>query len=213
MPEPAVARSSTATDPGVSLVRPKAVEAPITPAPTMRTSGAPAVMCPPSTGQTPGSSLRTPAPAAPAQLCEHPASGVQAGGAGHTAPGMRAGAAQVQPVYRGGVPSPPGHRPHMKQLVDPDVAMEDVALGQRVSPLEVERSEHLPCDYRARHVRGRLGDPRQDLVAKLVGAPVPVTLREAVRHVLHKAGHHVPAFRGKRAVDVRGDHAVHEELG
>src|SRR5215469_8323423 len=127
MPEPAVARSSTVTDPALSLVRPKAVEVPVTPAPTIRKSGAPIVTCVPSTGRSPG----TPASAAArAQMRQYPAGGVIAGGAGHAAAGMRARSAQVQPVHRRGVPGPPGHRPHVEELVDPDIAMEDVAFSQ-----------------------------------------------------------------------------------
>src|SRR5215469_13429822 len=65
--------------------------------------------------------------------------------------------------------------------------MENVAFGQRVGPLEVERREHVSCDYGLGHIRGGLGDPRQDLVAELAGPAVPVSLSEPIGHVLHEA--------------------------
>ena len=89
----------------------------------------------------------------PFQVGQHPVGRVVAGGTGDPAARMRARAAQVQPAHRGGVPRPARHRPHVEQLVRLDVAVEDVALGEPVGPLQVERGEHLAGDHGTGHVR------------------------------------------------------------
>jgi hypothetical protein len=56
----------------------------------------------------------------------------------------------------------------VEQLVRADVAVEDVAFGEAVLALQVERGQHLPGDHRRGHVRRELADPGQDPVAQLV---------------------------------------------
>jgi len=41
----------------------------------------------------------------------------------------------------------------VEQLVNPDVTVKDIALGQRVGSLEIQRRQHLPCHHGARKVR------------------------------------------------------------
>src|SRR5258708_2311779 len=158
MPEPAEARSSTVTEPVPSLVRSKAVAAPMTPAPTMSTSAAALIGAPPAR-------CSSAAPAADAQVSENLARRVVARRAGHPAARVRPRAAQEQAVDRSRIPRPAGYRPHVEQLVEPDVAVEDVALGQPVRALQVQRRQDLASDDGGRHVRGERADPREPLVA------------------------------------------------
>ena len=137
---------------------------------------------------------------------------VVAGRPGHAAARVGTRAAQVQAPDRGGVPGPARHRPHVEQLAGRDVAVEDVALGQPVVALQVQRGEHLPGQHRRGHTRRELRDPGQDPVAELVPPAVPGPLGQPVGHVLDEARHDVPAFGGQRGVHGGGHHAVHEQL-
>ena len=69
----------------------------------------------------------------------------------------------------------------MEELVEPDVAVEDVPLGQAVCALKVKRRENLPGHDGTGHVRRERADPRDDLVAQFVPALIPGAFREAVR--------------------------------
>ena len=64
-------------------------------------------------------------------------------------PGMRARAAL--PVARGSACGtwPTRHRPQEEELVQRELALEDVALGEPGDALDVGRREHLPVQDRA----------------------------------------------------------------
>src|SRR5262245_53652909 len=194
-------RSTTSTRPARRLARWKAMEAPVTPAPMTRKSAVRAA---------PGMGARSTSSAPPVR--EDLARRVVARRAGDAAPRMCAGAAEVEPVHRRAVARPARDRAHEEELVQHQVAVEDVPLGEPGGALQVERSEHVPGLDRARDVRRVTADRLDDLVAEAIASLVPAPLREAVGDVLHEAGHDVLA-RGREApVDVRRNHAVDPEL-
>src|SRR5262245_53186527 len=79
--------------------------------------------------------------------------GVRARAAGDAAARMRAGAAQIQPSDWRRVLRPAEHGPHRVELIERVLALEDVAAGEPVLPFEVQRSEHLASEDRARNSR------------------------------------------------------------
>src|SRR5258706_14940168 len=66
------------------------------------------------------------------------------------APRVRPRAAQVEAAHGRAVLRPAGHRAHEEELVEGEVAVEDVALGQAVGALEIEGGQHLPGEDGAR---------------------------------------------------------------
>ena len=71
---------------------------------------------------------------------------------------MRSRAAQVEAVHRRAVACPAGQGPHEEELIQAQVTVEDIALGQAVDALEVERGQDLAGDHRGRDVRCVLAD-------------------------------------------------------
>src|SRR5438309_3000799 len=89
-------------------------------------------------------------------VLEHRARGIMTWRSGHAAARMRARAAQVQTLERHPVIGRTNHRPGAEQLIEPHLAMEDVAADQTEAALEIERRMDLPADHRrgkARRVR------------------------------------------------------------
>ena len=73
---------------------------------------------------------------------------------------------------------PVGHRPEEEQLLERELALEDVALGQADDALDVRRREHLAVEDRALQVRRVLGERVDDRVAeRLALASVQPPLR------------------------------------
>ena len=60
----------------------------------------------------------------------------------------------------------PGHRPVEEQLLQRELALEDVALGQAERLLDVQRRQHLPVQDHVADVRGVLGDRVDHRVAE-----------------------------------------------
>ena len=114
-------------------------------------------------------------------------------------PGMGARAAQVEALDRRAVARPAGHRPHEEELLQGQVAVEDVALGQAEPALEVERRQDLRRLAPRRHV-GRVfarssrsrGRPSSSRHASQVPSPQPVRARTA-RSRSSRAGPAAPA--------------------
>ena len=125
---------------------------------------------------------------------------------------MRSRTAQVEAGDGRAVARPPRHWAHEEELLEGQVAVEDVALGEPVGALEVERSQDLTSHHCPRHVGRVLGDLPQDEVAQTLALRIPVAFAQAIRHVLHEAGHHVAAGRGQARIHVRRHDAVDPEL-
>src|SRR5262245_13106192 len=132
--------SRTSTRPGLRCARWKAIEAPTTPAPMTMMS---AVLAPARMG-TPSSAPEIP---------EHLVRGVVARGPRHAAARMRARAAEIEVAHGSAVARPARNRTHEEELLEHQVAVEDVPLGEAVGALEIEGGEHLPGLDRGRDVR------------------------------------------------------------
>src|SRR3954464_1768311 len=88
------------------------------------------------------------APAPETTVAEHPARGIVARRSGDAAAGMRAGAAQIKAFERHSVIRRADHRPRAEQLIEPHLAVEDVAADQPEAPFEIERRMDLPAKHR-----------------------------------------------------------------
>src|SRR3954449_8256112 len=109
----------------------------------------------------------------PALVVEDALGGVVPAGGHHAAARVRARAAQVETLDGRRVLGERRRRPHERHLVEPLLALEDVAAEQAEDPLEVRRGEHLVVDDRVLYVR-RHGPQR-------VQALLPVALARALR--------------------------------
>ena len=83
---------------------------------------------------------------------------VPPGRAHDSAAGMRRRAAHVEAADRRAVLRPAGRGAQEEQLLERQLALEDVAFGQAPLALEVERREHLAVQDDVADVRRVLGD-------------------------------------------------------
>ena len=103
---------------------------------------------------------------------------------------------------------PAGHRPVDEQLLERQLALEDVALGETHGALDVERRQHLAVQDQAPDVRRPFGEGVDDGVAEGLALLVPGALGQLVRRVLDEAAHDVLAGRRHARVDQGGDDHV-----
>src|SRR6266568_1382777 len=199
-PCPASPLSITITRPALRRARWKAIEAPMTPAPRMTMSAVRVSLT--------SCSRFSLVPEVPEDLV----GGVVPRRAGHPAAGMGARAAQVEPADGRAVLRPPRDRAHEEELLQRQVAVEDVPLGEAVGALEVERRQDLPRLDRPRHVRRVPPDDLHHAVAEELAVLVPGPLPQPVRDVLHEAGQDLLAPRGQRVVHGRGQDAVDPQI-
>src|SRR4029079_19094903 len=82
-------------------------------------------------------------------------------------------AAQPQVLDRGPEPRPAGHRPAEEELLERELALEDVALGQAGRAVDVERGHDLAIEATRLQVRRELGDPIDDGIAECLALEVP----------------------------------------
>ena len=92
--------------------------------------------------------------------------GVPPGRAHDAAAGMRRRSAHVEVAHRRLVLRPARRRPQEEQLLERQLALEDVAFGQAEVALDVERRQHLPVQDDVLDVRRVLGDRVDDGVAE-----------------------------------------------
>ena len=130
----------------------------------------------------------------------------------HAAARMRAGAAEIERADRRRVTRMARQRAHEEELVGPQVAVEDVALGDAEDVLEIERRVEPRGDQRRLDRRHEARDLLQELALEPLALEAPVGARQPVRQVLHEAGHHVAAARRERVVEQRGHEAVDPEF-
>src|SRR5262249_2410150 len=98
---------------------------------------------------------------------------------------MRAGAAQIEILDRRRGAGPREERTADEQLIERQLAVEDVAAGEAVVALEVERRDHLARDDRRGEAGGEpLDRPRRGR-AEAVALGVPRRAAQMVRRVLH----------------------------
>ena len=98
--------------------------------------------------------------------------GDAARGAHEAAAGMGRRAAHPQAVHRRAVAGPAGHGPVEEELLERQLALEDVALGEADPLLDVERREHLLADDQVADVRSPLGQRVDHGVAERLPALV-----------------------------------------
>ena len=96
-------------------------------------------------------------------------------------PGMRRRAAHVEAADRRAVLRPARRRPQEEELLERELALEDVALRQPEHALDVERRQHLPVQDPLADVRRVDGDRVDDGVAERLALVVPVALLQVVR--------------------------------
>src|SRR6476660_4704393 len=114
-----------------------------------------------------------PSPEAP--VVKHCASSIVPRRSGHAAAGMCARPAQVEALERHPIVGSADHRAGAEQLVEPHLAVEDVAADQAEAALQVERRMNLPTEDGLGEA-GRMGvNGRDDLVCRLLALFVPAT--------------------------------------
>src|SRR6185369_456901 len=126
-------------------------------------------------------------------------------------PAARVGrrAAQPEVTDRRLEPRVAGHRTVEEELLERQLALEDVALGQPGRPFDIERGLNVAVKDDVADVRGELGDPVDDGVTERLALviPRPELGRQLVRRVLDEAADDVLAGRRHRRVDQgRDDH-------
>src|SRR4029077_3460582 len=92
---------------------------------------------------------------------------------GNASAWMRPRAAQVESFDRCAILRPSWHRPHEKQLVQRKIAVKDITFRQSVGALQIKRRERMPCEDRARDIRGIFPNCAYDPVAQQFAMVVP----------------------------------------
>src|SRR6476646_8332985 len=114
-----------------------------------------------------------PSPEAP--VPQHCAGGIMPRRTGYPAAGMCARPAQVEALERHPIVGSANHRAGAEQLVEPHLAVEDVASDQAEAALQVERRMNLPTEDGLGEA-GRMGvNGRDDLVCRLLALLVPTS--------------------------------------
>src|SRR6185295_12096376 len=106
---------------------------------------------------------------------------------------MRRRAAHVETVDRRLVLRPSWSRTQEEQLLQCQLALEDIAFRQSPLALEIQRRHHLTMQDGVAHVGRVLGKGVDDDVAEGLALGVPRAVDQMIRSVLHEAGHHVLA--------------------
>src|SRR5688572_21383521 len=131
------------------------------------------------------------------------------GGAHDAAPGMRPRTALPVALDRRPVLRPRRRWPEEKELMQRELALEDVPLGQPGNALDVGRREHLAVPDDGPDVRRvaleRVDHRVTERLTLLVGPPTG----DPVGRVLYEYAHDVLAWRRHPGVDHRRDHDVH----
>src|SRR5437764_2619300 len=115
------------------------------------------------------------------------------GSAHDAAAGVRGRAAHIKVLHRRAVLRPSRDRTQEEQLLERELALEDVSFGQSELAFQVERRDHLASTDDALDVGRVFGDGVDDGVAEGFFLFVPGAFFQFVRRVLHKAGHDVLA--------------------
>ena len=119
---------------------------------------------------------------------------------------MRARAAQEQPSNRRRVARPAGDRTQAEQLVQAQIAVEDVAAGEPIVAFEIERRERVDVLHGAADVwRVLLEQPERTIDECRPRGLVPGRANQAVWRVLGEDRHDVLPVRRERWVVRRRD--------
>jgi len=107
---------------------------------------------------------------------------------------------------------PPRHRTHKEELLQPQVAVKNVAFGQSIGSFQVERRQDLPRQDRARNIGRVLRNLLQYAISQKFALLVPVSFTQFVRHVLNEAGQDMFSRRRERRIRIRRHHAIDPQL-
>src|SRR6266404_7339585 len=102
------------------------------------------------------------------------AGSVGAGGAGEAVAGMGAGAAEEKATNRSFIARPIENRAHGEELIERELAVENVAAGEAVGSFQIKRRDDLHVFDEIGQVRRISGESLGDGVAQVVAARVPV---------------------------------------
>src|SRR5205807_2531556 len=109
------------------------------------------------------------------------------GCSGNSASGMRSCSAEIESVNGRAVLRPSSHGTHKEKLLQAQIAMEDVALGQTIGAFQIQRRKHLPGHDRLGNVGCVFSNLLDYAIAQQFALVVPVSLSEMIRHILHEA--------------------------
>src|SRR5450432_3453125 len=98
---------------------------------------------------------------------------------------MRARAAEIESADRRAILRPAGYRAHEEELLEVELTVKDVAFGEAVGALEIERGEDLAGDDGAGDVGRVFGDLFYHTMAEQLAILVPVAFTQTVGNVLH----------------------------
>src|SRR5207245_6170726 len=131
-------------------------------------------------------------------------------GAHDAAAGVRLRAAHVEVLDRRAVLRPARDRTEEEELLERQLALEDVPFGEAELAVEIEGREHLTADDDLLQVRSVPCDRVDDRVAERLALLLPGLgpLLQLERGVLHEAGQDVLARRGAAGAGQRWDHHV-----
>src|SRR3990167_9169951 len=117
--------------------------------------------------------------------------------------GMRSRAAQKKTADRRAVLTEPQERPHGEELIERELAMENLAAGQPPAALEVERRQDLARDD-TRLQRGRvLLERRHHGIAQALAGALPVGVPQVIRRKLRVGREDVRSRWGQRSEERR----------
>ncbi len=112
-------------------------------------------------------------------------------------------ATKIQAMNRSSVLSPAEERPKSKELIERMFPMKDVAAGQAVSPLQIERRQHLASGNGIADLRRVVGKRFDNGVAQLMTARTPIAAFQLIRRVLNVNRHNMGAGGCKGRVHQR----------
>src|SRR5437899_7495386 len=106
---------------------------------------------------------------------------------------MCTGTKKIQTMNRSSVLSPAEERPKSKELIERMFPMKDVAAGQAVSPLQIDRRQHLASGDGIANLRRVVGKRIDNGVAQLMTARTTVAAFLLIRRVLNVNRHNMGA--------------------
>src|SRR5690606_2953807 len=121
------------------------------------------------------------------EIAQDLAGGVVAGSPGDAASRVSAGAAEVETCNRHAVIGVAQHGTRREELIQRQLAVEDVAVDHAETPLKIERRQDLPGDDARLEIRGMPGHGLDHEISKFILGIIPgPAVRQTRRDVLHE---------------------------
>src|SRR5207249_5876830 len=110
-------------------------------------------------------------------------------GAHDATPRMRPRTTEIEVANGGAIARPAGHRAEAEELVQAQLTMENVAAGETILPLHVQRRDNLAMHDSRADIRG-IGHQRVEaVIGEALLEVVPRALAQGIRGILHKDRH------------------------